>query len=163
MMAAVQRERARADQFYLRARNLLAYATGFFTIVQVAFISNLGREIDGAQIVSDGERLAVGLAAISGLIGLALAAGLMIVFADRARPVDVVGGDDLVRSWFNPNDEERGVARLWVLIAKVRAEEESLAGENDARNKANVGLAALAGWVAVSCLVQLILLYVAVA
>jgi hypothetical protein len=164
LLAAVQRERARADQFYVRARNLLAYGTALFVGIQAAFLANLGREtVSGKLLITGVERGNVATAAAVGLGALALATVVLFMFADRARRVDTTQGDDLLEAWLDPYGKYSRSSVLETLVAKVAREEEAWASANRRRGKLNSGLALLAGTAAIAALVELVILYTALA
>lgn len=164
LLAATQRERARADQFYTRARNLLAYTTALFTAVQVAFLTGLGRTTSGgAALITTTERATAAGAALIGLLALIVGVFVLFGFADRGRSLDTVSGDDLLETWLDPRDEESAVSLLEALNGKVAAEEESWAKANRKREKLNRWLAGIAGFAAIVTLAELIILYLALA
>jgi hypothetical protein len=159
LLAAVQRERARAEQFYTRARNLLAYTSGLYTLVQAAFFSALGREADGALLITSAERTPIAVAAGVGAIALAVAVLIWLLAADRPKKVTVVGGYSLIDAWFEPDEKDQRLEPLWRLIGKVVDEEETLAAANEDRDVANRRLTWAVGVTATASLVQLVFLY----
>lgn len=157
MLAATQRERARADQFYTRARNLLGYTTALFGVVQAAFLANLGRERAGDLLITASERHEIAYAAGTALALLVLSAICLFAFADRAQAVDTVEGHDLLEVWLGGQYADQPT--LATVLGKVAAEEESWAAANSCRARANAVLAWLVGGTALAGVVELALLY----
>lgn len=159
MLAATQRERARADQFYTRARNLLAYTTALFGVVQAAFLTNLGRERGGELLITASERHEVAYAAGTALILLVISAICLFAFADRAQSVDTVEGHDLLEVWLDPTGKYSDEPTLATVLGKVATEEESWAAANRSRASANAVLAWVVGGTALAGVAELALLY----
>lgn len=159
MLALLQRERARADQFYTRARNLLAYTTALFTGVQIAFLAALGRETkNGDVLVTAPERHDVATAAVVALGALIIAVAVLSAGADRSQRTRMVSGEDVLRTMAFP---PRGLSAVQALVGRLADEEDSWATVNNRRSKLNLVLAVLCGVVAVAALIELVLLYTA--
>jgi hypothetical protein len=164
LLAAIQRERARADQFYTRARNLLAYTTALFTGIQAAFLVNLGRaNTRGVPFITPSEREQVAWAAVLGLGFLVVGAILLFVFADRARRVEVTTADQVFEALFDPNHRFSDTPVLVTLAAQLGSEQESWAEANQARGHLNLGLAVICLIASGIALVELVFLYSALA
>jgi hypothetical protein len=159
LLACLQRERARADQYYVRARNLLAYASALFTAVQVAFLANLGRQNPNDNLlISNAERNDIAIAAVIGAALLAIAVITLIAFADRARMVDVVGGSDVIAAWADPDGKAKE-AVLETIALDLAAEERSWSEANDMRAKLNVAMAVVTLLASAAAIAELVFLY----
>jgi hypothetical protein len=162
LSATVQRERARADQFYSRARNLLAYSTALFTGVQATFITNLGREnSEGVALISSDERIGIAVPALLALITLSAAAVVLFSSSDRARRMYVPSAGEIATAYLAPEGRDRELPALLSMVTQVRRESEALHAANEAREKSNRLLAVLVGTTALLCLGEMVAIYLA--
>jgi hypothetical protein len=159
ILASVQRERATADQFYVRARNLLAYATVLFTAIQAAFLANLGRLSGTTPIIDGAERNDVATAAGISLGFLLIALIVLVGFADRARGVDVVTGAAALESYEDSEHNHQDAAVLEVLAVALATEDSAWGASNLTRKHLTTVLAWLTATSAAAALAELVLLY----
>lgn len=161
LLAAVQRERARADQFYLRSRNILTFVSAAFVAAQAALLANVGREISGVRLVSAGELKTIGWIAAGALLFVVITGAVVFGRADRARPGQATSGKDLLKQWMAPEEADAKLSVLAMLVTKVAGEEMAWASGNEDRGR-HARTAARAAAVAVLLiLAELVALFLA--
>jgi len=158
-LAAIQRERAAADQMYVRGRNTVAFTATLFVAVQAAFLSSIGREIDSRPLLSASERADVFLPAAIAAGLLAVAVGCLFFWLDRPRPIAAVGAETLTNAWLDPRGEHRDEAVIEVLAVRSIQEESGWARANGGRKRALSWVSFMCGLAGVAVLVELAFLY----
>ncbi len=158
-VAAAQRERAAADQTYIRGRNFIAFVASLFVAAQAAFVATIGRE-SGHRVLLDTKdldliRWPAGAAALL----LVVAFAVMMTTLDRPKGMTLLGSRTLGDIWLG-EENPGGVTRLDALVMASLAEEEEWATANAARRRALSYVTVVGGLAAVAVFVQLVCLYI---
>lgn len=159
-IAGIQRERAAADQYYARGRNMVTIVAALFAAVQAAFVANVGREAAGKLLLSSGERHAIIIPAIIGGVLLLVAVGALLFYLDRSRPMEVVGAGTLREIWIDPFGQHTDTPVLEMLAARAIHEEDEWSDANEDRRTAVIVVGVICALAAVAALAELTLLYV---
>lgn len=154
-MAANLRERASADALVLRARNMVAFASGLVVAAQVALVTSLGKEVADKPIIDGGETWV--LAGLGGAAGLFLLGAFvfLVVRADSPKKQDMVTEESIGKA-FDASPSER----MEFLLADVTRELKAWPESNETRRRQNRWLALISGLAVAASIVQLVLLIV---
>ncbi len=159
-VAGIQRERAAADQTFMRGRNFLAFTATLFFAVQAAFIANVGRESQDKLLLSSAERTDLMWWAAIAAAGVLAALGMLLFWLDRPRKIQAVGGDTLLDAWFDPEKKYGHEAVLETLAGAAIQEEQQWADANKSRKRAVAWIGLTCAAVAITALIELVVLYV---
>jgi hypothetical protein len=158
-IASIGRERAAADQIYVRGRNTVAFTATLFAAVQAALLSSIGRESAGRVLLEASVRSDAATAGAVAAGGLLMAVACLFFWLDRPRSIAAVGAETLTNAWLDPRGEYRDEAVIEVLVSKSIAEESQWARANASRRRAAKWLSRLCGLTAVAAVVELVFLY----
>lgn len=162
-IAGAQRERASADQYYLRGRNLLALVAALFTAVQAAFLANIGRQVGSEVLLTSSERGTVLIPTAIAVVFLAATFVVLFGLLDRGRDKHLIGADALTRAWLDPTGEHKDKAVLEVLAARAIQEESEWADANRGRKGAFTAVSWLGGLTGAALVAELAVLYIGLA
>ncbi|HKG38480.1 MAG TPA: hypothetical protein VKB25_05775 [Conexibacter sp.] len=157
-IAASQRERAAADQTYIRGRNFIAFVASLFVAAQAAFVATIGRESGGEALLDAKDLALIRWPAGTAAVLLVAAFAVMMMKLDRSKDMTLLGSRTLSHIW--SGDDNGGVSRLDALVVASLAEEEEWATANAARRKALGCVSIVGGLAAVAVFVQLVCLYI---
>jgi hypothetical protein len=158
-IAACSRERAAADQYYARGRNLWVICATLFTAIQAAFLANVGRRSGSNILLTAHERGDIVWWAVGAGVLLAISLGLLLGWLDRPRTMRSVGAQALTDAWLDPEKKYAERAVLEVLAARAIQEEAGWADANKDRKRALSFLAWSCGLTALVSVVELMILY----
>jgi hypothetical protein len=158
-IAASQRERAAADQTYIRGRNFIAFVASLFVAAQAAFVATIGRESGGKALLDANDLALIRWPAGTAAVLLVAAFAVMMMKLDRSKDMTLLGSRTLSDIWFG-EESPGGVSRLDALLVASLAEEEAWATANAARRKALGCVSIVGGLAAVAVFVQLVCLYI---
>jgi hypothetical protein len=156
---AIQRERAAADQFYVRGRNFLAFIATLFVAGQAALVATIGREARGRVLLSSSDLSMIRWPAAVAAGLLLIAFTLLMFWVDRPRRMDLVGSGTLSEIWVDDDGTYAAVTKLEALVLAALEEESCWARTNSERRKALTVGTTVGAAAALAVVVELVFLY----